>query len=113
MKSNYRRVSLWLVVWLMAYIALVILHPRFFVVALVGFYFFPIGLLGFFLPPDWQLPEIVTYSVVAIGWTIYAGLSYCFLMRQERFLYVSAFICLVALLVFNVAGCHVEIGQMK
>jgi len=47
------------------------------------------------------------------GWLVYAALSLWFFLARRRALYLTAYVVLVALLILNVVGCHIEWSQMK
>lgn len=69
---------------------------------------FPVGLLGLFVRPDSEFP---LYIVVAPGWLFYVSLSFYGLAQGKRSRYFLVYGVLIVFLLFNVAGCRVQMRQ--
>jgi len=107
--SSNQKAGYWIAVFIGVVIACAIPKPA----ALFWFWLFPLGLYGPFVPPDWHPPEVVPVLVMLFGWLVYAALSLWFFLARRRALYLTAYVVLVALLILNVVGCHIEWSQMK
>ena len=102
------RVGLWLVACAVAAAATV--APS--LTLLLFCWLFPMGLAAPFGASEWNSP-VATYGTLAVGWSVYIGLSVYGLRQSRRAQYFAAYAILLALLVLNVAGCRYEVVHMK
>jgi len=70
---------------------------------------FPAGLLGLFVSPDWEPPGGLT--ILVVGWLLYIGWSIYLLAQRKRARFFVAYAYLLVFLLFNVAGCHMQMRQ--
>src|SRR5688572_26508467 len=94
------RFGLWAAAWGLATIATAGTSPS----ILFWAWLFPIGLLGLFTPPGSEFPLFILVA----GWLFYLGLSIYGLAQKERARYFVVYALLIVFLLFNVAGCHVQ-----
>jgi hypothetical protein len=96
--SMRHRIFLVCIAWIAS---LIITYPSPFGVFVL--FLFPLGIIRFFSPWD---TSSISQSALIFAWCAYAFVSGIVLVPKKKTLFYACYLFLIALLLFNIAGCR-------